>query len=249
MSEPLFDRLKRPPAYRVVAESLRHAIVARQILAGDLLPIEGDLARQFGVTRSTLREGLRALEQAGFLSRKGKRLVVTHPSHDAYSDDLSAALTLQQVSFLELWQTSMELETLAAGLAADSVTALRIAPAQAERLRANLSATAQALEDKDDLVALDVEFHALLAEAAGNRALIMAREPLARLFYPAFRASMFPKQSGRRLLQAHGFILMAVLDGDAGEAREWMRKHITDFRRGYEMAGLDVEAPISLEEP
>ncbi len=239
MADPVFQRLDRPPAYRIVSNAVQQAIVRREILPGDTLPTEGAMATQFGVNRSTVREGIRNLEQAGFVERQGKKLVVTHPSPGALGDQASAALTLQEVTFLELWQTTMELETLAAELAAE-----KAAPELAERLRENIQATAAALGGGDDIIALDVEFHALVAEAAGNRALLMARAPLAQLFYPAFQASMFPVQAGRRLLDAHTFIADAIIAADAGAARQWMAKHIVDFRRGYEIAGLDVNAPL-----
>ncbi|MFZ1831911.1 MAG: winged helix-turn-helix domain-containing protein, partial [Pseudomonadales bacterium] len=68
MSENLaysFSPLKRPPAYQVVSEKMREAILAGRIQAGDLLPTETELAEQFGVTRSTVREAIRLLEQSG----------------------------------------------------------------------------------------------------------------------------------------------------------------------------------------
>jgi DNA-binding FadR family transcriptional regulator len=239
MADAVFQRLDRPPAYRVVSNAIERAILRREIEPGDSLPTEGDMATQFGVNRSTVREGMRNLEQAGFVQRRGKKLIVTHPSPDALGDRASTALRLQEVTFLELWQTTMELESLAAELAAE-----RLSPELAERLRDNIRATAAALDNGDDLTALDVAFHDLIASAAGNKALLMARAPLARLFYPAFQASMFPPQAGRRLLDAHTLIADAIISGDGATARQWMRKHIVDFRRGYEIAGLDVDAPL-----
>ena len=241
VADPVFDRLERSPAYRIVSDALQRAIVERRIQPGETLPIEGDLAGQFGVNRSTVREGIRNLEQAGFVQRRGKRLIVTRPSYQALGDQVSTALTLHDVTFLELWQTTMALETLAVELATEHVT-----PELADRLRDNLEATRRALDNGDDLVELDVAFHDLIAQAAGNRALLMAREPLARLFYPAFSASMFPANAGRRMSEAHGLILEAMLAGDTATAREWMTKHIVDFKRGYEMADLDINGPAHL---
>ena len=75
------EKIHMTPAYRVVSEDLRQRIVRGEIQEGQPFPTETDLATRFGVHRSTIREGLRQLEQDGLLQRVGKRLVVTIPRH------------------------------------------------------------------------------------------------------------------------------------------------------------------------
>lgn len=241
MSKPLFDRLQVAPAYKIVSDTLQRAIVDRQLKSGDALPTEGDLAEQFGVNRSTVREGVRALEQFGYVKRQGKKLIVTRPSQDQIGHHLSNALMLHDVSFQELWEVKMVLEPLSAQLAAIKATDSQIA-----RMQQNIEAMKIALEAGQDLVKLDLEFHSLVAEAAGNQALTMAREALARLFYPAYRASMFAEIAGQRLLEAHSYIFAAIKAHDPDTASDWMRKHIVDFKRGYEIAGLNLDDPMSI---
>jgi DNA-binding GntR family transcriptional regulator len=50
--------------------------------------------------------------------------------------------------------------------------------------------------------------------------------------------------AGERLIFAHEKILQALRRPDAPEARLWMDKHIVDFRRGYELANFDIDAPV-----
>jgi DNA-binding FadR family transcriptional regulator len=52
------------------------------------------------------------------------------------------------------------------------------------------------------------------------------------------------KGGGERMLYAHEQILLAIRSSNANDAREWMRKHVVDFRRGYEMSGGDVYRPV-----
>src|SRR3546814_10129471 len=81
---PRFPKLKRVPAYRVVAEALVEEVLQRRLPPGSQLPSETDLAEQFGVNRSTVRESVRLLEEAGLVQRRPqKRLVITRPSTDA----------------------------------------------------------------------------------------------------------------------------------------------------------------------
>ena len=105
---PLDDR----PAYRQIAEQIEQRIVGRSLRAGDALPSETDLARQFGVNRSTVREAIRELESLGLLGRgRGeKRLRVTRPEPLRISSGVSRALALHDVTFMELWEAMMAIE-------------------------------------------------------------------------------------------------------------------------------------------
>src|SRR3546814_4657849 len=87
---PRFPKLKRVPAYRVVAEALVEEVLQRRLPPGSQLPSETDLAEQFGVNRSTVRESVRLLEEAGLVQRRPqKRLVITRPSTDAVANQLT----------------------------------------------------------------------------------------------------------------------------------------------------------------
>ena len=239
-SIPLFNRLEKAPAYKVVSSLLQNAIVQRRIKEGEALPTEGNLADQFGVNRSTVREGIRHMEQTGFVKRQGKKLIVSRPSSAHVGDQMSQVLMLQDVTFQELWEVKMSLEPLAAELAAARITDSLI-----DRLQENMNAMETALATGGDVVALDVEFHTLVAKAASNKALLMAREAVARLFYPAYQASMLNDAAGQRLLRAHGIIFNAIRDRDSDTAGDWMKKHIVDFKRGYVLAGQDVNEPMT----
>ena len=65
----LFEPLDDHPAYRQIANLIEQRIVGRSLRTGDPLPSETDLARQFGVNRSTVREAIRELETQGLLGR------------------------------------------------------------------------------------------------------------------------------------------------------------------------------------
>ena len=238
-----FPRLKRPPAYRVVAEALVEEVLQRRLPPGSQLPTETELAEQFGVNRSTVREGVRLLEEAGLVQRRPqKRLVVTRPSPDAVSTQIARAMVLHDVTFHELWVVMMEIEPLSASLAAANAGADDLA-----RLKRNLVETERALGDSAALARLDVEFHDLLAQAGGNKAVPLLRQAVGGLFYPAFRRVFENVEAaGARLLDPHRTILDAVRARDAETARVEMARHIRDFRRGYLKAGLDPDLPVEV---
>ena len=238
-----FEKLNVPSAYQVVSRELRRSIVAGELKPGDQLPSEAALAEQFGVNRSTVREGIRQLENDGFVRREGrKRLAVSVPTSSDLAPRASRALVMHQVTFRELWEVARVLEPACASLAALNRTAEQLAT-----LHDIMSRTRYAIDNASWSTRLDTEFHAAVAEGTLNRAFLLSREPVGLLLYPAFETlhPLLPQALGR-MLYAHERIAAAIVAGDAAEAELWMRKHIVDFRRGWEMAHLSMDAPVSL---
>ena len=96
-----FEEIRAEPAYRKVAEALMERILDRSLQDGDRLPSETELARQFGVNRSTVREAVRELQGNGLLGRRrgSKLLVVTRPGTDLVVEGMSRALFLHDVTY------------------------------------------------------------------------------------------------------------------------------------------------------
>ena len=77
-----FTRIERAPAYKLVYDAIEKQIFAGRLKVGDPLPAETTLAEQFGVNRSTVREGIRLLEQSGLVERQGgKRPRISIPHY------------------------------------------------------------------------------------------------------------------------------------------------------------------------
>ena len=231
------------PAFRQFAAEIERKIMEGEIKPGDALPSEAKLAESLGVNRSTVREAIRVLEQNGFVRREAgkKKLFATIPNSDDISQRLKMAMVLDQVTFEELWEAMYALEPAAA-----EVASRRRTDANLEALERNLADTREALEDSTRLTELDIKFHLLVARATANRAIEAARMPIGELFYPPFLAVMSRLNAAERLLFAHEKIVEAIRNGNGGLARDWMEKHILDFRRGYELANLDMEKPAEM---
>mgnify|MGYP000290962187 CR=1 FL=1 len=96
----LFDKLDIVPAYRVVSNAIEKRIMDGQLQFGDKLPTESKMAEDFGVNRSTVREGIRLLEQRGLVKRKaGRRLFVALPRYDELGSREQRALVLHRANF------------------------------------------------------------------------------------------------------------------------------------------------------
>jgi DNA-binding FadR family transcriptional regulator len=236
------DPIQTEPAYRIAARALREKIVSGEIAVGSALPSEMAMAALLSVNRSTVREAIRSLEETGVVARRpgGKKLFVTAPPAATLSDRMTTAMVLHKVTVEELWRSMLVLEPGTAALAAQHASEEQLAA-----LDANLAASGSRGADAAAIAALDLAFHDLIAEASGNRAIQLARQPLGALFYPAFEQIFQHLDAGTRMFTAHRSIVDALKARDAATAEEWMRKHIVDFRRGWELAGLDLSAPVT----
>ncbi|NMM06604.1 FCD domain-containing protein [Polaromonas sp.] len=239
-----FERVKVMPAYKAVCTVVEQRIVRGELKPGTQLPTELDLAQQFGVNRSTVREAIRQLEQEGLVERRGsKRLHVTMPGVYDAAPRAARALLLHQVTFEELWQVALVLEPQAARLAAAAA-----APADLQELQEavdRLCAHDKCEESLQSHAELDIEFHALVARISGNRVLMLAREPINLLYRPSLiRLQQALPQMKRRNLEAHKRIVRAIAAHDADQAYEWTRKHLIDFQRGYALARIPMNTPL-----
>lgn len=236
-----FAPIKVLSAYEMVAAAIEREILAGALGPGDALGTEADLSRQFSVNRSTVREGIRMLEQSGLVERRaGRRLVVTRPQPRSLSNRVARALVLHDVTFAEVFEAALVLEVGTAEQAA-----LRATPEDLAALEANHALAREARDDFERLAALDVTFHRLVARATHNRVLEMARESPSLLFMPttAVICAQVPEASGR-LLEAHEALMECFRRKDSEAAGRWMRRHVSDWYKGFRRTGRDPEAPV-----
>ena len=239
-----FEPIRIEPAYRKVAAALLDRITTRTISAGDRLPPEIELARQFGVHRGTVREALRELQTNGVLKRErgSKLMMVTRPERVDVAAGVSRALALHDVSYHDVWEALTALEPPIAAAAARQRK-----PADLMNFEA---VVARLGEDADTGSAVEqaAEFFHAVGEATHNRVFMLAHEPLVQLLVPTLGA-MIDKvpQARARIADAQKRLVVAIRAGNAAQAEEWMAKHIRDFRRGFEIARIALERRVGTE--
>jgi DNA-binding FadR family transcriptional regulator len=237
-----FEEIRAEPAYRKVAAALMERILDRSLRDGDRLPSEAELARQFGVNRSTVREAVRELQGNGLLGRRrgSKLLVVTRPEADHVAEGVSRALVLHDVTCQDVWEALTILEPPIAEAAARRRTEADLA------LIANAAASF-ASDNKDAARAAlhAAEFFRMVGAASHNRILMMGHEPLLQLLEPSLRTMMDKvPQSRARIATAERRISEAIRSRDVEAARTWMTRHIRDYSKGYEIAGIDLQSRL-----
>lgn len=236
-----FRRIHSTPAYQLVAEAIEHRILTGDIRPGEPIGTEAELVKQFGVNRSTVREGIRLLEHDGIIQRQSnRRLAVSLPHYERLASRTTRAMVLHEVTFRELYEAAMALQMATIEGAAQRATAAMIAA-----LEENVARTARVLGDPGAVAELDTEFHALIGKASCNRVLQLAREPSDLLVYPTTKLILSKVPEGpERLLQAHRMLLDAIRRRDVDAGRLWARRHLNDWRKGFERTGQDLDRPI-----
>jgi len=236
-----FEPIRLEPAYRKVAAALLDRITTRAISAGERLPPEIELARQFGVHRGTVREALRELQTNGVLKRErgSKLMMVTRPERVDVAAGVSRALALHDVSYHDVWEALTAIEPPIAAAAARERKASDLA-----KLDAVVAHVAEGLDTASAVEQAADFFHAV-GEATHNRVFMLAHEPLVQLLVPTL-AAMIDKvpQARGRIADAQKRLVSAIRAGSAAQAEEWMAKHIRDFRRGFEIARIALERRV-----
>ena len=237
-----FDRVLIEPAYRKVAAAIGERILSRTLREGERLPPETELARQFGVNRSTVREALRELESRGLLERRpgSKLMSVSRPRHAAVAEGVSHALLLHDVTVRDVWEALTILEPPLAQAAARARTATDL-----EQLEAATDAFRSAA-DSEQAVRRAAEVFRCIGRATHNPVLGLAQEPLLQLLEPSLRV-MIDKlpQARARIGTAQRRLAEAIEARDEDGAHAWMARHIRDFRKGYELAGIALALKLS----
>ena len=236
-----FPRVNAMPAYQQVAEAIERQILAGQVRPGDPLGTEAELVKQFGVNRSTVREGIRLLEQGGLVRRdSSRRLWVGLPHYERLATRMSRALVLHEVTFRELYEAAMPIQVATIEAAVERAT-----PELLEELEENIARTERVLADPAAVAELDAAFHALIGKASRNRVLQLAREPSETLVIESTELILRKvKEGAPRLLHAHRMYVDALRRRDKNAGRLWVRRHLEDWKKGFERVGRDLDQPI-----
>jgi GntR family transcriptional repressor for pyruvate dehydrogenase complex len=240
-----FRAVDRNPAYLQVAEQLRRAIVDGELEPGDELPTERELAADFSVGRTTVREALRALQAQGLVRSGGSapfRSVVSGvPSllGGAYEQ----LLTGDRITLLDLVQFRGMLEIAAIERAALDPSAERLTDVRAAAARVGAVAA-------EEIFGAYLDFHVALVRSSGNQALLLTMEAvqgaMREHLSDAVRDVMASPHRGwtaSRLSEVYTEIVDALEARDAERAGALLLAHMADFYN--ELLSAQVTQPMS----
>jgi GntR family transcriptional repressor for pyruvate dehydrogenase complex len=207
-----------------VVAFVRALVEREQLRPGDRLPTERDLARRIGVSRPTLRAGLRALAAIGIIrSRHGSGTFIREGPPALASEPLSFLAALHGFTHEQMYEARRILEVGAAGLAAERATPEQIA-SMAEEV-AGMFAT---MHEPRRFLVHDIDFHRTIAAASGNPIVTSLVEMVSALYYERRRqtAAQASDRDMRDAAEAHRRIYRAIRAREAETARRAMNEHL-----------------------
>jgi GntR family transcriptional regulator, transcriptional repressor for pyruvate dehydrogenase complex len=213
--------------YEQIVLQIEESIQKGVLKAGDQLPAERELAQQFGVSRTAVREAVKALREKGLVEAyAGRGTFVTDGTSHAMKLSLDRMLRLGQSedsSFLVEVREILEPEI--AALAAERSEAQHLTA-----MREALAVMDSARSDPDAFIEGDLDFHLALAEAAGNPLILSLIDSIVGLLREQ-RTKIFNVNGGpERGQYHHKRILEAIEHRDPQRAREVMKTHLRQVR-------------------
>jgi GntR family transcriptional repressor for pyruvate dehydrogenase complex len=216
---------------------IRELVQSGRFPAGSKLPAEHELAAELGVSRSPVREAVKALAVARVLDvRRGDGTYVTSLAPSLLLAGLGSAVEMMDTgTLLELTEIRRLLEPAATALAATRITDEQLAVAYQ-----HLEAMRAAADDVEQLIHHDAAFHAAVSAATGNEALTALLDGISShtLRVRAWRATI-DLGAVDRTLEQHTAIYTALADRDATVAmaaalvhvhtsERWLRAQVAD---------------------
>ncbi|SEE80843.1 transcriptional regulator, GntR family [Arthrobacter alpinus] len=203
---------------------IKDMIISGELSAGDRLPPEKELSEKLGLSRSSLREAVKALEIIKVLDvRRGDGTYVTSLEPKLLTEAMTFIVDLHQdESIMDIFEVRRILEPAAAAMAAGRITAEEIAA---------LRATMENIDDStsvEQLVEHDLIFHQLITSAANNSYLASVLDALSSSTVRArIWRGLTQEKAVDRTLSEHASIIEALERGDAELAKALLTVHIS----------------------
>jgi GntR family transcriptional repressor for pyruvate dehydrogenase complex len=221
----------------LVVRHVRGLIEQGQLRPGDRLPPERELAVQLGVSRPSVRAGLRSLAAIGVLqTRHGAGTFITDGPPTLGSEPLSFLAALHGFTPDELFEARRSLEVGVAAFAAERASDEQIATI-AEEVTGMFAST----DDPHAFLVHDIRFHRSIAAACGNPILASLVEMISALFYEQRRKTVHQGRDLKEAAQMHRTIYHAVRSHDPKRARAAMHEHLA-----FAQQAQSIEPPRDL---
>jgi GntR family transcriptional repressor for pyruvate dehydrogenase complex len=219
------EPIRRTKVYEEVADRIRRLIAEGRLKAGDRLPPERELAERFGVSRTSVRDAIRALEMIGLLEpRQGDGTVVLDLSPDALAQPLASILVHNRTLLADLLDVRKMIEPPLAARAATFAS-----PEEIAGLKEILKRQADKAARGELTTAEDSEFHYALARLARNPIALKVLDVLMDLLLESRERSLQVPGRLSKSLQGHRRILDSITRKDARGAEAAMRQHLGEI--------------------
>lgn len=216
-----------------VVTRLRDMIHSGELRSGDRLPPERDLARLLGVSRPTLRAGIRSLSTVGILqSRQGAGTFVAGRDESPTLDGspLKMLSALHGFTSDEMFEARLALEMSIAGLAAERSTS-----EQMTLMAEEIAGMYASLSEPEQYLVHDMRFHQIVAAASGNRILTSLMNMIATILFDSRSKTVKRARDLKESAEQHHNIYRAMRERDPEAARRSMHDHLIETQKAQRL--------------
>jgi GntR family transcriptional repressor for pyruvate dehydrogenase complex len=213
--------------YEQIVQQIEESILKGALKAGDQLPAERDLAQRFGVSRTAVREAVKALREKGLVEAyTGRGTFITDGTSQAVRQSIGLIAKIGQPNgSTQLAEVRAILEPEIAALAATRIQEPHLA-----LMREAVALMDRKYDDPDAFIEADLDFHLAVAEAADNPMILSLLDSIVGLLREQ-RTRIFQVEGGANRGQFHHKrILQAIEQHNPEKAREAMRAHLQQVR-------------------
>jgi GntR family transcriptional regulator, transcriptional repressor for pyruvate dehydrogenase complex len=223
-----FETIKRSAAAHEAVRQIRELVEQGELVPGEKLPPERVLAGQLGVSRSTLREAIRALVVMNILvSRHGDGTYVTSLEPELLVEPFRFLPSIADETLLHLFEVRKLLEPACAALAA-----ARIDGHELEQLERILTDT-ERLDDAEELLGRDLELHTAIVRATRNPILLHVMAGVGRLALAGRRRTVALPGVAAQSLADHQEIVRALARRSPPDAADAMAVHLEHVESAF----------------
>jgi DNA-binding FadR family transcriptional regulator len=219
--------------YEQIVEQIERRILTSDLKVGDQLPPERELAEHFGVSRTVVREAVKALRQKGLVEvQPGRGTFITNGTSQAMRHSLGLMIKIGQADGASNLVEVREIFE-------PEIAALAATRADEEDIAAMLEAVTAmdaALDDADAFVEADLDFHLALAEATQNALIPTLIDSIVDLLREQRKRIALVEGGLQRGQFHHKRVLDAIIRHDPEAAREAMRVHLQQVRQDSEVS-------------
>lgn len=236
----MYSAIQSSRLYEQIIEQIQGRIMEGKVRPGDKLPSERELAEQFGVSRTAVREAVKAMREKGLLEvQPGRGTFVTDitgSTIEVMRDSLGLIVKISLGNNLDkLVQVRTLLEPGIAAMAAEMAT-----PLDLQTMQQAVDVMDTAMASTDAYVEADLAFHLALARATQNPLIPILIDPIVDLLREQRKRIFLVEGGPERGQYHHKQILAAIRQGDAATARQAMCAHLEQVRQDSSIApGLD----------
>lgn len=233
----MYKAIRSSRLYEQIVQQIEKSIADGALKPGDQLPPEREMAQQFGVSRTAVREAVKALREKGLVEAyTGRGTFVVNGTSQLMRQSFDFLMKMGEVEdgFRNLAELRSILEPEIVMLAAE-----RADEADISGMREAVNVM-EATHDADAFVEADLDFHLALAEAAGNPLILSLIDSIVGLLREQ-RIRIFNVDHARRGQFHHKRILAAIENHDPDKARKAMRAHLEQIAEDSQTASKETK--------